>query len=130
MKTYIVDANIFIRLLIPENQSLFAESKEFLERAGAGKIRLLVPQIIIFEINYTLTKYYHFEKKRVAEALESIVNNNSLEVESQSIFGGAVEVYKDTNLDLTDCFLIEKSRLDGIGIKSFDKKLNKYAKIS
>ena len=79
-------------------------------------------------MNYTLLKYYHFKKDEIIKALNSMVSVSYFEVESKEIFIRALKMYKDTSMDLTDCFLITKREIENIEIFSFDKKLQKYAK--
>ncbi len=128
MKKFIVDANIFLRLFIPEDKELSSKASEFLKKAKDGKISLLVPQIIIFEVNYSLQKYYHFEKESIIEALSSIVSASYFNVESREMFMEALKIYENNNIDFTDCFLAARKKMEDVELFTFDKKLQKYAK--
>ncbi len=128
MKALIVDANVFLRFFVAGNRDQYKRASELFGKAKKGEVILIIPQIIVFEVNYTLLKYYHFKKDEIIKALNSMVSVSYFEVESKEIFIRALKMYKDTSMDLTDCFLITKREIENIEIFSFDKKLQKYAK--
>lgn len=127
MKRVVADANIFLRFLlndIPSQQKLAAK---LLQNAKDRKIELIIPQIIIFEINFILTKYYLLSKKEVVSKLKSILGAPYLDVQDKDIFQRALDIYKDKNLSLADCFLVAKSEFLGAKIFTFDKTLQKIS---
>ena len=130
MITYLVDTNIFLRPLLNDVPSQTSAAKKLIKKAKEGKIKFVTSQIIVFEVIFALSKYYGFEKSRVVQALDHIVSSDYFNLESRKTFVDALEIYKNENLDFTDCFLIAKARIEGQEILTFDKKLQKYAKNS
>lgn len=128
MKSTIVDANVFLRFFVPDDKIKYKTALDFFHNSKKNKVNLVVPQIIVFEVNYSLLKFYHFEKEKIIKALASMFSADYLDIESIEIFTDALKIYQNNNLDLTDCFLAAKKNLENMDIFSFDEKLNKYAK--
>lgn len=124
----LLDANIFLRFFVGDDKNQQFEVVKLFEEAKKGRVLLKVPQMVIFEINYGLKKYYGYSRSKISAALGSIILGNIFEVESKEIFSDALRIYASQNLDLADCFLISKSIKENLEIFSFDKKLQKYAK--
>lgn len=125
MKSLLLDANVFLRFLLNDIPSQQKISADLLQLAKSKKINLIIPQIIIFEIEFILSKYYLFPKKEIIERLQIIVSMPYLDIQDKEIFQKALTLYKDRNLSLTDCFLKAKSEVEAVDIFTFDRKLSK-----
>ena len=86
MKTYLVDANIFLRLLLNDVPAQTNKAKKVITKAKEGKIKLVTSQIIIFEVVFALSKYFDFPKAKVALALEYIIESQYFNLESKKDF--------------------------------------------
>ena len=126
MKSLLLDSNIFLRFFLNDIPSQQRAAQQLLQKAKAKKVDLKVAQIVIFEIEFTLTKYYLFPKNEVIDRLESLVGVPYLDIQDRGIFQRAINLYQDKNLSLPDCFLRAKSEIEGLDIFTFDKKLAKY----
>jgi len=127
MKTIIPDSNVFLRFLlndIPEQKKL---AEKLLTQAKNKEASLLVPQIVIFEIDFILEKYYLFSKKEVVERLKSLISTDYIEIESKEAFGEALKIYEKQPISFVDCFLIARARLEEVELFTFDQKLSKLA---
>ena len=125
MNSFVVDTNVFLRLILNDIPKQADKAEKLLKQAKAHKINLTVPQIVIFEIEYALTKYYGFPKDQVIDKLTSIVSAKYLTCQNREIFNKAIELYKGINLSLVDCFLTAYAdKIEGKTF-SFDKNLNK-----
>lgn len=121
----IVDTNVFLRLILDDIPKQADQVEKVIKRAKKGEVNLLVPQIVIFEIEYALSKYYKFPKKEVIDKLDSIVSASYFRIQDADIFKGALKLYKEKNFSLVDSFLFAKSEILGIKIFTFDKYLKK-----
>jgi len=124
-KVYIVDTNIILRFLLQDITSQFNQAKKMFTEAKNGKIKLIVPQIVIFEINFTLKRFYKLGKEDIIEKTKQIVSTEYIEVESRNIFQNALILYKKNNVSLVDCFLVSKAEAEEADLFTFDKKLKK-----
>ena len=125
MKQIVVDTNAFLRFLlndIPEQKRTF---EKLLQEAADSRVRLVVAQIVIFEIDFILEKYYQFEKDVVIDKLKTLVSVHYLDIESREIFVGALMLYEVEDISFVDCFLAVKAKSEGKELFTFDKKLRK-----
>ena len=93
------------------------------KKAEAGRVIIVVPQAIIFELHYVLLKYYKFDKLMVVEKLGAIVKQAYSDVEDKGLMLSSLAIYVDSNISFIDSFLVAKSRSEKIDLFTFDKKL-------
>ncbi|GAB6072817.1 hypothetical protein JCM14244_11940 [Venenivibrio stagnispumantis] len=105
MKKVTIDTNIFIRLFTIDDEVKFKKAKELIEKAEKGKIKLLVPYLVIAEIVWVLEKVYKRSKIEISEVITAIINTPGIEVELFEVIEYAIELYKDKNIKFTDAFI-------------------------
>ena len=66
MKLFL-DSNIFLRLLVPENQKFTSECQKIFKMVKDGTIIPYTSDIVIVEVSYVLNKLYKIEKSRIIE---------------------------------------------------------------
>ena len=125
MKAVVVDTNAFLRLLLDDIPKQADLVKGLINQAKKEQIRIIIPQIVIFEIDFILRKYYSFEKQEVINKLKSLLSASYFEVESISVFRNALILYKENNVSFADCFLLAKAKVEEADLFTFDKKLKK-----
>jgi predicted nucleic-acid-binding protein len=125
MKSVIVDTNVLLRLLQNDVPSQTEIGKDLLIKAQQKKLKIIIPQIVIFEVYYALFRLYKIPKTEIIEKLTSLVSTSYLHVEERDLFKKALEIYKKTSLEFVDCFLLEISKSKNAKIFTFDKKLAK-----
>lgn len=123
MKTILVDTNAFLRLLLNDIPKQKKEVENILNKAKRNEVILLVAQIVVFEIDYSLEKYYKFPKEIVIERLRSLISSKYLQVETRDLFVSALELYSNANISFVDCFLLAKAEKEEAELFTFDQKL-------
>ena len=63
MRAVILDTNGFLRLILDDVKDQADRVEDIVKRAKKNQIRIFVPQIILFEMNFVLQKYYLFKKQ-------------------------------------------------------------------
>ena len=129
MEQVILDTNVLLRFILRDVEGQYQTAKNFFIKARAQKIILIVPQIVIFEIVFNLEKYYKFSKSTIIEKIKDLLFS-SLEIEDANIFNLAINIFKDTNLEFVDSFIIAKSQIKQVPIFTFDKALKKLEKVA
>lgn len=128
MKRFLIDANAFLRFLlddIPEEKKAF---EALLQKAKHKEVILLVPQIVIFEIDFILEKYYQFSKEAIINKLKSIISTSYIEVQDREYFKRAIELYGQESISFVDCFLLSKAEIEKADVFTFDRKLKNLHK--
>lgn len=126
----IVDTNAFLRVLlgdIPVQKKAF---ENVLQKAKENHVHLLVPQIVIFEIEFVLRKYYHVPKEIVVEKLQKLVATSYLDIQDREVFIAALDHYSKKTISFVDCFLLCQAQESGAELFTFDKTPQKRAENS
>jgi len=127
MKKVVVDTNIFIRFFLSDIPSQVKEIDDLFLQAKKGKIEIIVLATVIFEIEFTLRKYYEFPKETIAEKITLILSQTYFSVEHMQVLRIALEIYLSNNLSFVDCFLSAYVTVGSIELFTFDKKLKKIS---
>lgn len=125
MKTVVVDTNAFLRLLLNDVPQQANRVEHLIRQAKREEIKVIVPQIVIFEIDFVLRGYYNFEKQEVIDKLKSLLSASYFVVESRDIFQNAILLYKENDISFVDCFLLSCSGRANAELFTFDQKLKK-----
>ncbi len=123
MDKLILDTNGFLRFLLNDISKQSEEVSKLLVKAKAKKIEIFVPQIVIFEIEFALDKYYKFSKPEIVDKLGVILVTPYLKIQDGDIFQQALELFSNKNIDFVDCFLLCDSKLKEAFLFTFDKSL-------
>lgn len=125
MVSLILDTNAFLRFLLNDIPDQADKVSQIISQAKQNKVNLTVPQIVIFEIIYVLTKFYKFPKDKIINKVGIILKSPHLNIQDQNIFQQALEMYEKQNLSFVDCFLISMAKEQNQQIFTFDQELVK-----
>jgi len=124
MRSYFIDTNYFLRLLLRDNEKQFKKVYSLFQQAIEGKVKIYTSVIVFFEINWVLSSFYKKDKKKIAYFLENILKMNFLEIENHNILQQAIIFFKNYSLDLEDCYNIALAKSFGLDeFATFDKKI-------
>lgn len=118
--TYYVDANVFLRYLLQDNQEMAQKAENYLHRAEAGELKLrLIPEVLL-EINYVLLKIYEISRAETAQYLFTILSSPYLEMENKHLYLQAIKYYQTHLSDLTDIILVWHAKENEAKLLTFD----------
>jgi len=96
----------FLRYLTGEPPDQAAKAERVLRRAMAGKIELIVPEMVIVEIVWTLeTSVFNLSKQEASEKAIAILNIPGVQVPNGRILEEAAVLHAQLNIDFTDAYL-------------------------
>jgi predicted nucleic-acid-binding protein len=121
----VLDTNPLLRFFLNDIISQADETEKLLIKAKKGQINLLVPQIVIFEMEFALNKYYKFPKSDIVKHLNSVISMDYLNIQNQDLFKQAIEVYEATTLSFPDCFIKSYALKQNAKLFTFDQDLIK-----
>ena len=128
MKGYLVDTNIFLRLLTEDDLLQTPAVKNLIANIIDRRVHAYVTIAVILEMVWTLESYYELKRNEVAEKLSLLLNTPNLVIENQDVIEEAVEQYKQTRVDFADCYNASFAKLKGDGtILSYDRHFDKLA---
>ena len=125
MKKIIIDTNGFLRLFLNDIPDQANKIESLIVQAKKGTLHIYIPQIIVFEIYFALTKYYKTTKEDCIDKLKSIVSADYIEVESKDIFISTLTLYSSASVSFVDCFLLAKTQAEQAELFTFDRKLKR-----
>lgn len=124
---YFIDSNIFLRLLIREDEKVYQCCYSLIEAIKKGKLEATTSNLVLAEIAWTLSSYYKFPKDRVVLALESIVNLSNLSIVDKYQLLLGIQLYKSKSVKYIDAMIASNTELRDKSWKiiSYDKDFDK-----
>ena len=128
VKNYLLDSQFILRLITGDDPKMLIITKNVFEKAKNNELKLILTPIIIAESIYLLTSktLYNLSRSKIVIAFKIIINQKNIITEEFHVVIETLEIFENTNLDFTDCYLIAKKRVENLeNILTFDQKLKK-----
>jgi len=124
---YFIDTNIFIRVLVKDNEKFFQECKKLLNLISEGKIKAFTSTLVLTEVDWVLEGYYQFEKEKAAKGLKGILKIKNLKFVDKFDFLLAIEIYEKYPIKFIDVLIASNPKIykkEAI-VVSYDKDFDK-----
>lgn len=115
-----VDANVILRYLLEDDLSLAEKAAIILEREEVH-----VPFEVVAEVVYVMEGVYKVPRQDVRAVLTRFVAFPNVTTNSLPVVNEALRLYADKGLDFVDALLCGYSRINGVQVETFDKKLKR-----
>ncbi len=126
MSSYLLDANIIIRLLTGEPEDHYEAARAFLENTENNNHLVYIEPLVMAEVIFVLTgKVYGLDRKLVVKELQFFLSNPKLVVINESVVKLAMKKFAVSKLDFVDCYLLARSEVKDIKLATFDKGIAK-----
>ena len=112
----IFDANMILRYLLRDNESMANQAKQYLI---AGNVTVTIE--VIAEAVYVLQGIYDMNRREIAEQVIRFLR--LVDCRDYDILPLAIRTYAEQSLDFVDCVLYAYHKVRGAEIATFDKKL-------
>ncbi|PIR43785.1 hypothetical protein COV24_00915 [candidate division WWE3 bacterium CG10_big_fil_rev_8_21_14_0_10_32_10] len=124
---YIIDTNIFIRVLETSNKTQHEECKRFLRYVKINKIEASTLDVVLAEIDWTLKSFYKVKKSKRVESLKYIINLPGLGFIHKSDINTTLTLYENHNVKFVDCLLASIPQVINKewAVVSYDKDFDK-----
>lgn len=73
MKSYFIDTNYFLRLLLKDDEKQFKEAYLIFQQAVNQEIKIFTSTIVFFEIYWVLSSFYKKDKLKIIKYLKKIL---------------------------------------------------------
>ncbi len=118
-----LDTNIILRFLLKDDPQLFQAVEPLFLQVEQGDLEIYIHPIIIAELIWTLESYYEYSKKKITEVMLQLVEAKGVVVPDKEIIIGAIQDYKEKNVDFIDAYLVQYANKQGpLTIYTLDKK--------
>lgn len=124
---YFIDTNIFLRVLIKENEKSFNDCFNLLNLIRQKKIKAFTSSLILSEIVWTLLSFYKFSKNRIIKVLKGILNLRGLRFIDDFNSKLALDFYQSHNIKFIDALITSISKINkkAMTIVSYDRDFDK-----
>lgn len=129
MQRVVVDANVFLSTLVHRNDKQREAAKTLLLKAEDGRLEVILPQFVVFEIVYVLQSTYRIPGSELAPMLRDLIALPGVLVIDECPWRRLLEYWPAPILSLADAAIVAvatSKRYDAIA--TFDRKLVKRAK--
>lgn len=129
MKASLIDTNVIIRYLVEQPETIaskFSGVFTFFDKVEKGETQVYVPDLVIFETYFVLTRIYQVPQAEAAEKLALLTEFRGIDMSDKQTMRTCLRLLCRKNLDLVDAWLIAVSKHKGMeGVYSFDSDLRK-----
>lgn len=124
---YFIDSNVFLRILVKEDERTFRECYQFLKLVDNRRLKAITSSLVLSEIDWVLEGFYKFKKSEVIKCLESILKLKGLKIIDKIEAILAVELYKKYNIKFIDALISSNPQIyqKKVIVVSYDKDFDK-----
>jgi len=124
---YFIDTNVFLRVLIAEDDLMFGHGVALLTATKQGTVSAHTSCLVLSEISWTLSSFYHFGKPDVVRALRGIADLANLRITDNADAGLALTLYERCNVKWIDCLIASSPDVqsNATTIVSYDRDFDK-----
>lgn len=125
-KTFVIDANIVLRLFIDDGSDQHLVMKRLVDKLQQGQFEFYLEIPVAMEICFVLNKYYGLDRRQIKQVLSDFVSAKGVKSEKEILLE-VLHNYSEKNVDFVDAYLAAKSRTSKHYVLTWDgdfKKLN------
>lgn len=118
------DTNLLLRLLLDDSAHQARQAEEILRRTAASGEQVLLPDIVLCELEWVLESVYGFPRTDIAQTLERLLAADEFTFLDRSAVGAALQRYTGGKADFSDYLIGESASAAGAATTyAFDREL-------
>lgn len=123
----LIDTNIFLRILVKENEQMYSECTEAMHLVARGNIVAYTSTLVLAEIHYVLLSLYKRSRQSITDALQAVLSFPKLSVFDDSKMVSAMGYYQASRVKFTDCVIASSEKVQNgrAAILSYDRDFDK-----
>jgi predicted nucleic-acid-binding protein len=102
----LLDTNVIIRFLLSDKVSDYKNLYSFFKALEEGEIRIELKLIVLFQAIFVLKSFYKVSKEEIVECMLKLLSYKGLRIIEKKIVNRMLEIWRDKNLEIVDCYLI------------------------
>lgn len=124
MRTIGIDTNVLLTYRL-RRQPYFTKALSTFERCLEGKVRIYLPEVVIFETEWVLRSFYKQTKEQIIAFFEELLLVDNLVLDDKDEMELSLNFYKSNSIGFTDSVILQKIRNHDHDFLTFDQKLEK-----
>ena len=121
MKRLWVDANVLLRFLTGEPESMAERANRLMLRAEKGEVLLILSPLVIAEMVWVLKSFYRRSYEEISEVVIPLISAEGVETEDRELLIRAIELARDKNVDFSDAVLALQASRRSETVCTFDE---------
>ncbi len=123
----LLDTNVIVRFLISEENDKYKGLYGFLDSLERGEMRVELKLIVLFQVIFVLKSFYMVPKEKIASKMIDLLGYKGIITKERRIVRRTLEIWRDNNLDIVDCYLIACLEGDAQSLLySYDHDFDKF----
>ncbi len=123
----LLDTNVLIRFLTSDKSPKYRKLYSFFKSLEQGKKRVELKLIILFQTVFVLKSFYKVPKEHIADGMMDLIEYKGITIKEKAIVRRTLELWRDNNLEIVDCYLIACSEGDTQNLLySYDRDFDKF----
>jgi predicted nucleic-acid-binding protein len=127
MTIHVIDTNVVLRFLLADHAQLFERAAKLMADVQAGKRKAYLPESVLAECMFVLTKFYKVPKEEAAARLGELLDYKGFTGAHLPILKEALAIYAANAIDFVDATVLAIARHHGWRLETFDKALAKLS---
>lgn len=119
----LIDANLILRYLLKDDETLFEKAFFILEKVKTGDEKVIIVESVLTECVYVLAKVYKVNKPIISEKLRDLFCYKGIANSDKKDLIDAIILFGQTNLSIVDCIICAKSKNHNMPLITFDEGL-------
>ena len=123
----LLDTNVIIRFLLSDKTPKYKFLFSFFQSLEHGELRVELKLIVLFQVVFVLKSYYKIPKLDIADKMIDLLRLKGLVVKEKKNIRRMMELWRDNNLEIVDCYLVACLERDKQNILySYDRDFDKF----
>lgn len=120
-----IDTNVLLRTLVDdEDAPRQCEQARAVVGAAEG---ICIHASVLLETGWLLARTYRLPRSQVAAMLSAVCEHPKMLIDDVPRWRTAIDIYRDSNIDLADAAILVNARQRAIPLHTFDRKLGYQA---
>jgi predicted nucleic-acid-binding protein len=125
--TALLDTNVLIRFLTSDKTEKLRGVYALFESLEQGDLRVELKLIVLFQVVFVLKSFYSVPREDIAAGMLGILEYKGIIVKEKKIVRRTIELWRDSKLDIVDCYLVACLEGDRQNILySYDRDFDKF----
>jgi predicted nucleic acid-binding protein len=121
----VVDANVIIRFLVRDDETLYQRSEMIMTSILEGRQEAIITDIVIAECVYVLQRLYKVPRDEISKHLRAILSYPGVAKENHTVVAKAFNLYEHHNVSFVDAMCAALALERGGSLATFDTRLAK-----
>jgi predicted nucleic-acid-binding protein len=123
----LLDTNVIVRFLVSDKSPKYQNLYSFFEALENGSMMVELKLIVLFQLIFVLKSFYKVPKEQIANGVTDLLKYKGISVKNKSVVRRMLEIWRNNNLDIVDCYLIASLEGDTQNVLySYDRDFDKF----